>query len=45
MQGKDGRVKVSKVLGTENVADLMTKYLDANSIRRYMATMGFEFVK
>ena len=42
---KDGRIKVSKVLGTENVADLMTKYLDANNIRRYMATMGFEFVK
>ena len=42
---KTGRIKVRKVLGTENIADIFTKYLDQQTIRKHMLTMGFEYVK
>jgi hypothetical protein len=35
------RITVKKVLGTENVADLMTKYLDSKCIDKHMERMGF----
>ena len=40
---KSKRIGVQKVLGTQNVADLMTKYLDKSTIDRHMDKMGFEF--
>ena len=40
---KNKRLRVKKVLGTENAADLMTKYLDKATIDKHMTKMGFEF--
>ena len=40
---KSKRIGLQKVLGTENVADLMTKYLDKTTIDRHLGKMGFEF--
>ena len=37
---EDGELKVSKVLGTENPADAMTKYLPASKMEVYMDKMG-----
>ena len=36
------RITVKKVLGTENVADLMTKYLDTKTIAKHMECMRFK---
>ena len=38
---RDKVLAVKKVLGTENPADLMTKYLDAATMEGHMARMGF----
>ena len=38
---KSGRIEVRKVLGTENIADLMTKYLDFNTNSKHIEKMGF----
>ena len=38
---KSGRISVKKVLGTENIADLMTKYLDYGTSNKHMEAMGF----
>ena len=38
---RTGRISLKKVLGTENVADLMTKYLDFCFISKHMEQMGF----
>ena len=35
---------IHKVLGTENIADLMTKNLNAATIDKYIAMMGLKFV-
>jgi hypothetical protein len=37
---EEGDLKVSKVLGTENPADAMTKYLPASKMEGYMDKMG-----
>ena len=37
------RIHPEKVLGTENPADLMTKYQDAKTIEKMMSKMGMEF--
>ena len=39
---EDGDLSVAKVLGTENPADLMTKYLAVNKIDQYMEKLGQE---
>ena len=39
---KEGRIHVYKVLGSENVADLMTKYLDKATMDGLMARLPFE---
>jgi len=39
---EDGDITVEKVLGTENPADLMTKYLTGNKIDHYMEKLGQE---
>ena len=39
---KNGRLAVKKVLGTENIADLMTKYLDHGTVSRHMDRLGFQ---
>ena len=36
---------IHKVLGTENIADLMTKNLNAATIDKYIAMMGLKFVE
>jgi hypothetical protein len=41
---KLGRIKVSKVLGADNIADTFAKYLDQSTIRRHLEEMRFEFV-
>ena len=38
-----GQIKVSKVKGTANPADLLTKYLAQDCIHRYMQTAGLIF--
>ena len=35
-------MKVKKVLGTENIADIFTKYLDRGTIEKHMNVMDFE---
>ena len=37
---EEGDIAIQKVLGTENPADLMTKYLPASKIDKYMAMLG-----
>ena len=37
-----GRLKVKKVLGTENPADLMTKYHNAEAIKKNLAKMNIQ---
>ena len=39
---RSGRISVKKVLGTENIADLMTKYLDGPASSKHMVAMGFD---
>jgi hypothetical protein len=39
---EDGDLSVAKVLGTENPADLMTKYLTVNKIDQYLDKFGQE---
>ena len=36
----EGRVRVHKVLGTENPADVLTKYLSQEAAARAMGRMG-----
>ena len=36
-------LKLSKVWGHENPADLLTKHLDAASMQRHMRLIGFEY--
>ena len=38
---KDGDLKLQKVLGTNNVADAMTKAVDPWALDNYMAAMNF----
>ena len=40
---KDKRIKLNKVLGTNNPADMMTKFLSGEEIQCYMSKLGFEF--
>ena len=40
-QIKDGDLKLQKVLGTNNVADAMTKAVDRWALDKYMAAMNF----
>ena len=39
-----GHVEVMKVLGTENPADLMTKFLNVSDIRARLAHLSLELV-
>ena len=39
-----GQVEVMKVLGTENPADLMTKFLNVAEIRARLAYLNLEFI-
>ena len=39
------RIAVEKVLGAENVADLMTKYLDNKTIAKHMECMSFKVLQ
>ena len=39
-----GHVEVMKVLGTENPADLMTKFLNVAEIRARLAYLNLEFI-
>ena len=39
---EEGEIRIEKVLGTENPADLMTKYLPAAKIQQYMEKLGQE---
>ena len=39
---KEGRIHVDKVLGSENIADLMTKHLDRTTMDGLMARLPFE---
>jgi hypothetical protein len=39
---KNGRIRVDKVLGSENIADLMTKHLDKTTMDGLMARLPFE---
>jgi hypothetical protein len=39
---KDGRIRVDKVLGSENIADLMTKHLDKTTMNGLMARLPFD---
>lgn len=36
-------IKLSKVPGTENPADMMTRHVGQQLIAKYMAELGFEF--
>ena len=38
---KDGDLKLQKVLGTNNVADAMTKAVDRRALDKYMSAMNF----
>ena len=40
---KDKRIKLNKVLGTNNPADMMTKFLSGEEIQCYMSKLGFDF--
>ena len=42
---RTGRIILKKVLGTENIADLMTKYLDFGTIAKHFVKMGFEQIE
>jgi len=42
---RTGRIILRKVLGTENIADLMTKYLDFGTIAKHLMKMGFEQIE
>ena len=37
-----GMVRVKKVLGTLNPADILTKYIAKETLRRHLPTFGFE---
>ena len=37
---EEGEIQIEKVLGTENPADLMTKYLPAGKVDKYMLKLG-----
>ena len=37
----DRKLQLKKVKGTENTADLQTKYLSAKDVERIMAALGF----
>ena len=39
------QLKFSKVLGTNNPADLYTKHLDASTIEKHTRTMAYEFIE
>ena len=39
---EEGEIQIEKVLGTENPADLMTKYLPAGKVDQYMLKLGQE---
>ena len=39
---EEGEIRIEKVLGTENPADLMTKYLPAAKIQKYMEKLSQE---
>jgi hypothetical protein len=39
---KEKRIQVDKVLGSENIADLMTKHLDKTTMQGLMARLPFE---
>ena len=39
---EEGEIHIEKVLGTENPADLMTKYLPAGKVDKYMTKLGQE---
>ena len=40
---KNGDISLKKVKGTCNLADLLTKYLDANKIKTYMNTIQLHY--
>ena len=40
---EEGEIRVRKVLGDENPADLMTKHLVERKVSQFMQAMGFEF--
>ena len=42
---KKGNVRVFKVKGVENPADLMTKFLSGEEIRRHLEAMNLEAIK
>ena len=42
---KKGNVRVFKVKGVENPADLMTKFLSGDEIRKHLEAMNLEAVK
>ena len=39
-----GEIKLGKVLGTDNPADLLTKFLSRPQIQQHVATMGGKFI-
>ena len=42
---RSGEIQVSKIAGTENPSDMMTKGLDSTSISKYMQELGMVLAK
>ena len=40
---RSGDICLKKVKGTDNPADLLTKHVDSNKIRKYMETIHLEY--
>ena len=40
---REGEISVGKILGTDNPADVLTKHVDAASMKKHLATMGLEY--
>jgi hypothetical protein len=47
VQGKvaSGEVRIRKVAGTENLADILTKHVDRNTMDKHLGSMGFHRCK
>ena len=42
-RAKEGSVKFEKLPGPENTSDILTKPIDAETLNKHLATLGFEF--
>ena len=42
-RAKEGSVRFEKLPGPENTSDILTKPIDAETLNKHLATLGFEF--